>query len=150
MCEKFDSFSHKCDNTSIAALEIPRCNLGVTALNGLVYAIGGEDDSLLLFDSTECYDPALNTWSSVASMQAPRVGFGVCVVDSCIYVIGGLIGGWGGTEVAGTIEKYDPQENQWSVAGNMETKRFHLGVEELNGLIYAIGELTVLGPIFCL
>lgn len=139
ICEKFDSFSHKCEICSIAPLEVPRCNLGVTALNGLVYAIGGEDDSLLLFDSTECYDPALNTWSTVASMNAPRVGFGVCIVNNCIYVIGGLIGGWGGTEVAGNIEKYDPQENQWSIAGTMGTKRFHLGVAGLNGLIYAIG-----------
>ena len=149
ICEKFDSFSHKCEVCSIIApLEIPRCNLGVTALNGLVYAIGGEDDSLLLFDSTECYDPALNTWSTVAPMNAPRVGFGVCIVDNCIYVIGGLIGGWGGTEVAGNIEKYDPQENQWSVAGAMATKRFHLGVEELNGLVYAIGKLYTVQTCF--
>lgn len=138
-CEKFDSFSRSCDCSSVATFESPRCNLGVTSLNGLVYVIGGEDDSMLLFDSAECYDPALNAWSTVASLNAPRVGFGACVVDNCIYVVGGLIGLWGGTEVAGTIEKYDPLENQWSVVGNMKTKRFHLGITQLDGLIYAIG-----------
>lgn len=139
-CEKFDSFTHSCNNACITAFETPRCNLGVTSLNGLVYTMGGEDDSLLLFDSTECYDPSLNTWSTVASLNAPRVGFGACVVDNCIYVIGGLIGLWGGTEVAGTIERYDPLENQWAVVGNMKSKRFHLGVTQLDGLIYTVGE----------
>lgn len=139
-CEKFDSFSRTCDNAGIANFEVPRCNVGVTSLNALIYVIGGEDDSLLLFDTTDCYDPALNVWTEVAHLNAPRVGFGACVVDNCIYVVGGLIGLWGGTEVAGTIEKYDPLENQWSVAGSMKTKRFHLGVTQLDGLIYAIGK----------
>ena len=138
ICEKFDSFSHTC-NISSTVFETPRCNLGVAALNGLVYTIGGEDDSLLLYDSTETYDPALHVWSTVACLNSPRVGFGVCVIDNWIYVIGGLIGGWGGTEVAKTIEKYDPHENLWSVVGKMETKRFHLGVTQMDGLIYAIG-----------
>ena len=137
--EKFDTFTKKCDSFSTAQMSYPRSGHGVTAVGGMLYAIGGENDSLI-YDTTECYNPIENSWSLVAPMLTPRVACGVCVVEDFIYVIGG----WVGSEIADDIERYDPQEDKWEVVGKVNTHRFHLGVTELNGLIYAVGRCLTL------
>ena len=132
--EKFDPISLKID--AQADLTYPRSGHGVATVGGLVYAIGGEVDSLV-HDITECYDPAQNHWSVVSPLRAPRVAFGVCVVEEFIFVLGG----WVGSEVGKDIERYDPQKDCWEIVGKVETKRYHLGVAELDGVIYVVGKL---------
>ncbi|XP_066015193.1 actin-binding protein IPP-like [Pocillopora verrucosa] len=138
--EKFDSFSQTCDSFTTAQMSFARSGHAVTSIGGLIYAIGGENDSLI-YDTVECYDPVLNSWSVVAPLTAPRVACGVCVVEDFIFVMGG----WVGSEIAENIERYDPGLDQWVVVGKVETKRFHLGVAEMDGLIYVAGGLSDLG-----
>lgn len=132
--EKFDSFLQTCDSFSTAPMSFARSGHAVASVGGLVYAIGGENDSLI-YDTVECYNPALNSWLVVAPLTAPRVACGVCVVEDFMFVIGG----WVGSEIAEDIERYDPDLDCWEVVGKMETKRFYLGVTEMDGLIYATG-----------
>lgn len=138
--EKFDSFSQTCDSFTTAQMSFARSGHAVASIGGLIYAIGGENDSLI-YDTVECYDPVLNSWSVVAPLTAPRVACGVCVVEDFIFVMGG----WVGSEIAENIERYDPDLDQWVVVGKVETKRFHLGVAEMDGLIYVAGGLSDLG-----
>lgn len=138
--EKFDSFLQTCDSFTTAQLSFARSGHAVASIGGLIYAVGGENDSLI-YDTVECYDPALNSWSLVAPLTAPRVACGVCVVEDFMFVIGG----WVGSEIAENIERYDPDLDRWDIVGKVETKRFHLGVAEMDGLIYAAGGLSELG-----
>ncbi|XP_020609401.1 actin-binding protein IPP-like [Orbicella faveolata] len=138
--EKFDSFLQTCDSFTTAQLSFARSGHAVASIGGLIYAIGGENDSLI-YDTVECYDPALNSWSLVAPLTAPRVACGVCVVEDFMFVIGG----WVGSEIAENVERYDPDLDRWDIVGKVETKRFHLGVAEMDGLIYAAGGLSELG-----
>lgn len=62
------------------------------------------------------------------------------VVEDFIFVMGG----WVGSEIAENIERYDPDLDQWVVVGKVETKRFHLGVAEMDGLIYVAGKFIVI------
>lgn len=119
-------------------MSFARSGHAVASIGGLIYAIGGENDSLI-YDTVECYDPVLNSWSVVAPLTAPRVACGVCVVEDFIFVMGG----WVGSEIAENIERYDPDLDQWVVVGKVETKRFHLGVAEMDGLIYVAGKFIV-------
>lgn len=135
----------RCDESMInsqiiSPMNHPRNSLGVAALNGLIYAIGGEKDSLI-YDSMECYNPILNQWNVMASMDTPRVGLAACVVNDEIYVIGG----WVGSEIAKTIVKYNPDEDCWFVVGDVPTPRYHTGVCEMNGLIYSVGGMDDFG-----
>lgn len=134
--EKFDTFSLTSDRVSIAELMYSRSGHAVATVGGLIYAIGGENDSLIS-DVTECYNPVLNNWSLMSPLKAPRVACGVCVVEDFIFVIGG----WVGSAIGENIERYDPQEDCWEIVGTVETKRFNLGVAEMNGIIYAVGKL---------
>jgi len=56
-------------------------NLGVVALDGLLYVIGGNDGSTDL-DSVEIYNPITNTWTMItASMNVARANAGVVAID---------------------------------------------------------------------
>lgn len=112
----------------IPPLRHARSGHGVVVLNGLVYVIGGESDSLI-FDNMECLDPTANKWTMMASMTLPRCGLGACVFENCIYVFGG----WVGSEIGNTIEKYDPVSNVWTVVGRVNTVRYGMNVLEHEG-----------------
>jgi len=55
---------------------VPRCEFGLCALNGYLYAIGGwvgED----IGGSIEQYDPARDEWHLVGDLPEPRFSMGV-------------------------------------------------------------------------
>ena len=112
----------------VAPMTSARSGHGVCVVNGLVYAIGGENDSLI-FDSGEVYDAAQNTWTAIAPMTVPRCGLGVVCVDEDIYAIGG----WVGSDIGRTMEKYSPAEDTWTEVGRMATLRFSMGLLEHEG-----------------
>lgn len=92
-------------------------------LNGLVYVIGGESDSLI-FDSVECYDPSTNSWNFAPNMVEPRCGHGAAVVDGCLYALGG----WVGSKNGHSIEMLDSEGSKWMIVDKMKTPRYHMGV----------------------
>lgn len=56
-------------------------NLGVVALNGLLYVVSGNDEDNFLH-STECYNPNTNTWTVVtASMNVDRITVGAVTIN---------------------------------------------------------------------
>ncbi|XP_075058581.1 kelch repeat and BTB domain-containing protein 11 isoform X2 [Mixophyes fleayi] len=86
----------------VRPLSQPRSQLKLLALDGYLYAIGGE----CLF-TVEKYDPRLDRWSSVASL--PKGAFAVAhEATTCngeIYVSGGTL--------FYRLLKYDPKRNEW-------------------------------------
>ena len=42
-------------------------------------------------------------------------------------------GGWIGSEIGKTVERYDPEENKWEVIGSMAVPRYYCGCCELQG-----------------
>jgi actin-binding protein IPP len=124
--ECFNTFSQQWK--SITSLHHPRSGHGVAVLNGLVYVIGGESDSLI-FDSAECFDPSNGMWTSTACMTVPRCGLGVCTIHNSIYAVGG----WIGSEIGDTIERFDPALDQWMTVDKINTLRFAMGVLEYEG-----------------
>ncbi len=42
-------------------------------------------------------------------------------------------GGWIGSEIGKTMERYDPEENKWEVIGSMAVPRYYFGCCELQG-----------------
>lgn len=53
--EKFDSFSQTCDSFTTAQMSFARSGHAVASIGGLIYAIGGENDSFILWNAmTQC------------------------------------------------------------------------------------------------
>lgn len=46
------------------------------------------------------------------------------------------VGGWIGSEIGKTMERYDPEENKWEVIGSMAVPRYYFGCCELQGVYF--------------
>jgi len=78
-----------------ADMSMARASLGVVALGGNLYAIGGGWDRAP--DYNERYDPQLDSWSPFeASTLNPWGDSGVAALDTRVY----LFGGWNGDHLA--------------------------------------------------
>jgi N-acetylneuraminic acid mutarotase len=102
-----------------------RKNPVVTAVNGIVYAIGGEGG----YAKVEAYDPAQQTWSTKANLWEGRTQASAGVINGKIYLVGGR-DGLG--HVHPTLFVYNPATDSWS-------KKADLPVLSLRGAAVAIG-----------
>jgi len=107
----------------------PRQDLSTSVVNGIIYAIGGNQSFIV-----EAYNPATDTWSKKADMPTRRSGLSTSVVNGIIYAIGGWISG----TFFSTVEAYDPATNTWTRKADMPTPRGWFSTTAVNGIIYAI------------
>src|SRR4030065_1552266 len=78
---------------SKAAMHQARAGLGVVAVNGKIYAIGGTTSSTSyafagaggFVGTNEEYDPETDTWASKASRPTPRAYFAIAAYHNKIY-----------------------------------------------------------------
>ncbi len=102
-----------------------RNHLGVIALDGKLWAVGGqiaqEEESIVL-SAMEFYDPATNTWTAVADIPVPRAHLtaGIFVYQGRICFAGGDIGHDQSTT---EIYAYDPASNSWGIMGHLPASR---------------------------
>jgi Kelch motif len=98
--------------TSKAPMHVARSDLGVVAVNGKIYAIGGTTITYVFHPDSETdwevvgtneeYDPATDTWTYREPMPTPLASFSTVVYENKIYCFG--------TDV---IEVYDPATDKW-------------------------------------
>ena len=115
-------------------LLVRRQQLGVGALGGKIFAVGGSDGSLRL-SSVECFDPATRSWSFVGPMGTCRSGVGVGVLSGAMYAAGG----YDGRSCLSSVERYDQEKNVWCNVSNMSIKRSFPGVAVYRDSIYVFG-----------
>jgi len=100
----------------LAPMPNPRNHMGGVALNGKLYAIGGQHQGLQSTapqNEVDVYDPATNTWTQAAPMPRPigHITANVFVRNGHIDVVSGLT--TNSVKIANVIE-YDPSTNTWS------------------------------------
>lgn len=62
-------------------------------------------------------------------MVVPRCEFGLCALGGYLYAVGG----WVGQDIGGSIERYDPSTDRWSLDGSLPAPRFSMGVVAFEG-----------------
>ncbi|XP_073445285.1 kelch repeat and BTB domain-containing protein 11 [Dendrobates tinctorius] len=109
----------------VRPLSQPRSQLKLVALDGYLYAIGGE----CLF-TVEKYDPRLDRWTSVASLLkgAFAVAHEATTCNGEIYVSGGTL--------FYRLLKYDPKHNEWQECPYNNSRRRSAGMVSHKGCIY--------------
>jgi N-acetylneuraminic acid mutarotase len=60
----------------------------------------------------------------VAPLPIQRSGFGSAVVDNTLY----LAGGCNNLSKVSTVDKYDPEKDEWTSVARMSVRRSGLGV----------------------
>lgn len=126
---------------SAPALSSSRSGVAVVTLNGAIFAIGGESDSLIS-DCVERFDPVISCrWQTIESLTVPRCSAGACAVNDRLYIFGG----WIGAEIGKSVEYYDPQRKTWTIVDAFGgVPRYAMGVVEHDGEIMFTTILEVL------
>lgn len=116
----------------LADIPNPTINLAMAAVNGKIYAIGGDQ-----FKNTNReYNPQNNTWKMVEPMPTGRQHIDCGVYGNNIYIIGGLIS-W--ENITRNNEAYNVLSNTWSEKAAIPSLRNNAAFITLDSLIYAIG-----------
>lgn len=131
-----------------------RGGLGVAAVNGKIYAIGGHvpkdnyytpNPTSGFVGTNEEYDPATDTWTLKASMPTLRSNFAIAACNNKIYCINSAIVGFKLDDIyhmfqvpiwSGINEAYDPATDTWETKAPMPTAMSNAKANVVNGKIY--------------
>ena len=129
----FYKFSPK-KNQWIKLADIPKptMNFALAAVNGKIYAIGGD----LFKDTNREYNPKTDTWKIVEPMPTARQHIDCGVSGDNIFIMGGLTS-W--KNITKKNEAYDVLSNSWSEKAAVPSLRNNAAVVTLDSLIYVIG-----------
>ncbi|XP_077984948.1 kelch-like protein 8 [Glandiceps talaboti] len=118
----------------VAEMISKRRHVGVTSVDGKVYAVGGHDGREHL-NSLEVFNPQTNRWIMLAPMKTYRRGIAVTNLNGPVYAIGGL----DDSCCFSDVERYDITSDSWNFAAPMNSPRGGVGVAPLHNCIYAVG-----------
>lgn len=125
-----------------APMPTARWALGVGAINGKLYAVGGLGpcSPCNAVSTLEVYDPSTDSWQTRTPMPDALGGVGAAVIDGKLYVTGGYRTPdiYGSTAVA-SVYMYDPTGDAWTSKAPMPTERAEHGAAALNGILYVMG-----------
>ncbi len=125
----------------LAPLPGPRQEVGIAALDGKVYVIGGLLNDFSATGRVDRYDVASGEWEDVPSLlnDTELHHIGAAAVAGKVYSIGGLDRGFRGVS---SVFAFDPTMNEWSEVSSLPTPRGGAGVAVLAGRIYVAGGQT--------
>jgi N-acetylneuraminic acid mutarotase len=124
--------------SNVSNLPAARRSLAAASVNGIIYAIGGNDSSGNR-STAYVYDPTQATqgWLSVSNLPAELPGLAAASVNGKLYAIGG----WNSYSSQSTVYLYDPAQptQGWLSVSNLPVAQYGLAAVTANGKIYAIG-----------
>jgi len=104
------------------------------AVNGKLYAIGGQTDTGSAFTDTVFeYDPVTTNWTARSPMPTARSAGAPAVIGDLIYVAGGR------PPRGADFAVYNTLNNQWTTLPNLPTARNHLAACAIEGKVYVVG-----------
>ncbi|NJL13021.1 MAG: DUF5060 domain-containing protein [Microscillaceae bacterium] len=124
-----------------ADLPQARNHLSGIALNGKIYAIGGQfghDGPHQDVDLVHVYDPFSDTWTQVASLPQTRSHFEHCTLltqDGKILIMGGRTNNVTSSS-NNTILEYDPDTNTWTFLSTLPTGLIAPNAGIINNFLY--------------
>ncbi|VDN20387.1 unnamed protein product [Gongylonema pulchrum] len=118
----------------LPSMTVRRSSVGVAALGGLVYAVGGYDGNTRnCLDTVEIYEPRANRWRPGPSLLQNRSGAGVTVVGDRLVAVGGH----DGPTVRETAEILI--NDTWAMLPEMHVCRRNASVIAFGSNLFAIG-----------
>ena len=129
-----------------APLPVGRAEVGVAAVDGKVYVLGGTEqvgDSAPIWNSTlnSMFDPKINTWKEQAPLPKGLSHIGVAAMDGKLYAIGGFtnIVHLGPQDVAFV---YDPEQDKWAALPDISSARGSVAAAAFQGKLHIFGGRT--------
>ena len=125
---------------SLAPLGYERCRFYLGALQGKLYAIGGDPFAGDVAENSapcECYDPAEDRWTEIASLPGNRAQHAGIVHQGHLYVSGGLQDL--GDDFFSSFYRYDADGNTWTELCPLPTPRADHTMFIYNDQIHCVG-----------
>jgi DNA-binding CsgD family transcriptional regulator/N-acetylneuraminic acid mutarotase len=113
-----------------------RAGLGLVALDGKIYAIGGVKDNNEATRSVDIYDSATNRWTEGGNKPTAAANIAGAVVDGKIYVPGGCTNEG---KALVSFEIYDPKADSWSKGAALPEARCAYGLVPFQDKLYLFG-----------
>jgi N-acetylneuraminic acid mutarotase len=114
----------------------PREHLGVAALGGRIYAVGGRHHGAdTNFDLLEAYVPGAKKWRRLKPVPGRRGGTAAAGIGRWLVSAGGETP----TVTIRKVFRYDVRRGRWSRLPNLPTPRHGLGVVAFGRKVYVIG-----------
>ena len=123
----------------IKSMPTARGALTANFVDGILFAVGGQDSARKNVNTNEAYDLKKNTWTEREPMPTNRHHIASAVVDGKLYVVGGRQTGKSPDVNIDTNEVYDPKLDKWTSLNSMPTKRSGLAAASLGNEIYVFG-----------
>ena len=102
---------------------------------GLIYAIGGLNNTGGSVSTVEVYDCIQDKWRLAESMITTRSRVAVAVLQGKLYAIGG----YNGLERLSTVEVFEPDRRVWRKVSSISKPRSALGSAVLNNKLFVCG-----------
>jgi hypothetical protein len=121
-------------------MNLPRVgHTGTLLSNGKVLVTGGRNDTGVINNESELYDPADGTWGITGFMNTQRVGHAsVPLNNGKVLTCGGLSVFYSG--YLPTAELYDPLAGTWSATGPINFARYnHTATLLKSGYVLIVG-----------
>jgi N-acetylneuraminic acid mutarotase len=134
--------------TVLRPLPEARHHITLSAVNGLLYGIGGFTGGFPDWRAQPTmfiYDPAANTWTQGIDLPAARAEAISAVVDHKIYLIGGRIRATDNARLFNNHidsvrnEVFDSTTKRWSARADAPTARNSAASAVIDGKIYVVG-----------
>ena len=124
--------------TRKASIPTQRFEVGVTALDGKIYVLGGEAFGRPASGLNEEYDPATNRWRELAPIPHETSHVGAAGFNGKIYAIGGFTA----VPEIGALDlafEYDIAKDTWRKLPPLSSPRGSVGVAVVDGTVHVIG-----------
>jgi hypothetical protein len=138
---------------SLAPMITPRYEMGVTAANGKIYAVGGIPNGALASNANEVFDPTSNTWASKAVVKTADglsylYGAAAFTLDNAPCLMGGVgLKSHSGLVVT-SVECFDASGNAWNSLGVLVTATYDMAavvVPKVDGIEFSGDVLSIGG-----
>jgi hypothetical protein len=130
-----------------APMSQARAMLGVVAVNGKIYVIGGQIAVGRYVGTNECYDPNTDTWSVLESMPTSRASFAIAECQSKIYCMGGMFDYTTCPDFSPIYcdlnEVYDVATDSWSSKTSLPINGSSLQAHVIDGKIFVLAGLDL-------
>jgi DNA-binding CsgD family transcriptional regulator len=121
--------------TARPPLAVPRARMAVTAIEGLIYVIGG-DTATGVTAAMDVYDSITGDWASLAAKPTAVANAGAAVIEGKIYVPGGYMADG---QVTAVLEIYDPATDAWETGSPLPTPLCAYAIAAVNDQLCLFG-----------
>ncbi|GFR40672.1 hypothetical protein Agub_g1260, partial [Astrephomene gubernaculifera] len=123
----------------VTDMEFARSDHGVIAYGKYAYLVGGQGADGSILKRLVRYDTETGEMKDLKDMLWPRYRFAYALLNDKIYVMGGMDSNATDAGPLDTVMVYDIKGNNWTLTGQLNTKRVDATGAAVNNKVYVFG-----------